>query len=96
MATRGSKSRVDQIDQQRAFLEELLSAYFFKAAEVVKPPRLIDGRALMQAFRLPAGPGIGALLSAIEEAQAEGRVRTRDEAMALAKSLVSAPPAPRA
>jgi len=95
MATRGTKSRVDQIDQQRVFLEELLMAYFFKAEEVVKPPKLVDGHALMQAFSLPPGPGVGVLLEAIEEAQAEGRVRSRDEAMALAKTLLQVPPAPK-
>ncbi len=90
MATRGSKSRLDQIDQQRAFVEELLGAYFFKAAEVVRPPRLVDGRRLMEAFGLPSGPLIGELLAAIEEAQAEGRVRTAEEALAVAKELLDA------
>ena len=88
MATRGSKSRVDQIDQQRDRLEEILNAYFFQAEEVVKPPRLLDGNRLMAAFQLPPGPVIGELLDAIEEAQAEGRIRTSDEALALARSLV--------
>jgi len=93
MATRGSKSRLDQLDQQRGRLEELLNAYFFKAAEVVKPPRLVDGHALMQAFRLPPGPRVGELLGAIEEAQAEGRVQTLDEALAFARELLNTPPA---
>jgi len=85
MATRGSKSRLDQIDEQRRFLEEMLGAYFFKAEEVVAPPRLVDGRRLMQEFRLAPGPLIGELLAAIEEAQAEGRIRTSEEALALAR-----------
>lgn len=89
MATRGSKSRLDQKDQQRQFVEELLNAYFFKAEEVVKPRRLVDGHQLMQAFRLAPGPMIGELLAAIEEAQAEGRVRTADEALALARERLN-------
>ncbi|MBI4343368.1 MAG: HD domain-containing protein [Candidatus Omnitrophica bacterium] len=87
MATRGPQSRLDQVDQQRGRLEELLAAYFFKAEEVVKPPRLVDGRRLMQELCLPPGPAVGQLLAAIEEAQAEGRVRTADEALALAREL---------
>ena len=86
MATRGSKSRLDQLDQQRGRLEELLNAYFFRADEVVQPPRLIDGRRLMAHFHLEPGPLIGELLSAIEEAQAEGHVRTSDEALTLART----------
>lgn len=86
MATRGPKSRLDQLDEQRGRLEELLNAYFFQAEEVVKPPRLINGRQLMDTFHLSPGPMIGALLGAIEEAQAEGRVHSSEEALALARA----------
>ena len=85
LATRGKKSHVDQIDQQRAFLEGMLQAYFFKAEEVVRPPRLLDGNKLMEVLGLKPGPLIGRLLAAIEEAQAEGRIRSAEEALALAK-----------
>ena len=88
LATRGTKSRVDQIDEQRARLEELLNAYFFRAEEVVKPPRLLTGHEVMAAFHLQPGPKVGELLDAIEEAQAEGRIRTSDEAFALVRQLV--------
>jgi putative nucleotidyltransferase with HDIG domain len=88
MATRGSKSRLDQIAQQRSRLEELLRAYFFHAEEVVKPLRLVDGHRLMQAFHLSPGPLIGELLGAIEEAQAEGRIQTSEDALALARAHV--------
>jgi putative nucleotidyltransferase with HDIG domain len=90
MATRGPKSRLDQLDQQRGRLEELLNAYFFQAEEVVKPSRLITGTQLMQAFGLQPGPRIGKLLGAIEEAQAEGRIRSADEALAFAKQQLEA------
>ena len=86
MATRGSKSRLDQIDQQRARLEEMLNAYFFHAEEVVRPPRLLGGHQLMERFTLQPGPLVGELLAAIEEAQAEGRIRTPDEALELARA----------
>lgn len=89
MATRGPRSRLDQLDQQRARLEEMLSPFFFKAEEVVRPPRLLDGTRLMAELRLTPGPKVGALLAAIEEAQAEGRVNSADEALALARTLSS-------
>jgi hypothetical protein len=76
---------VDQIDQQRARLEELLNAYFFQAEEVVKPPRLLDGNGLMQTLHLSQGPLIGKLLAIIEEAQAEGQLHTPEEALACAR-----------
>jgi putative nucleotidyltransferase with HDIG domain len=89
MATRGPMSRLDQLSEQRGVVEELLNAYFFKSEEVVRPPRLIDGHALMEALRLKPGPLVGTLLGAIEEAQAEGLVRTKEEALALARATVN-------
>jgi len=86
LATRGPKSRVDQLDQQRSRFEELLNAYFFHAEEVVKPTRLVNGHQLMEALHLDPGPRIGELLGAIEEAQAEGRIRTTQDALALARA----------
>ncbi len=86
MATRGPKSRLDQIDQQRARLEELLNAYFFQAEEVVHPARLLGGNRLMEVLHLSPGPLIGELLGVIEEAQAEGRIRNVEEALALARA----------
>jgi putative nucleotidyltransferase with HDIG domain len=90
MATRGSKSRVDQIHLQRARLEEILNAYFFKPEEVVAPPRLVTGNELMEALGLRPGPRVGELLAAIEEAQAEGRLQSKAEAIALAKTVIDA------
>lgn len=92
MATRGPRSRLDQLDQQRARLEELLNAYFFKAEEVVRPPRLVDGRRLMAHLGLSPGPVVGELLNAIEEAQAEGTIHSADDALALAQARLKARP----
>lgn len=89
LATRGPSSNVAHIPQQRARLEELLNAYFFRAEEVVKPPRLLTGHQLMQALGISSGPTVGKMLRAIEEAQAEGAVRTAEEALALARTLLS-------
>lgn len=90
MATRGPKSHLDQVDQQRGKLEELLSAYFFRAAEVVKPARVLGGNQLMAALHLRPGPVVGELLSLIEEAQAEGRIHSAEEALTLAREHITA------
>ena len=58
---------------------------------MVAPPRLVSGHQLMETFGLPSGPLIGELLAAIEEAQAEGRIRTVEEAMALARDALTRP-----
>ena len=51
-------------------------------------PRLVNGHDLMSSFRLPPGPRIGSLLSAIEEARAAGEIETREQALELAASML--------
>ncbi len=68
-------------------IRKLLSHFFLKP-EVVEPPKIIDGNALMKTLKIKPGPEVGKLLSAIREAQAAGEVKTKKEALALAKSLL--------
>ena len=49
-------------------------------------PKLISGHDIMEAFSLNPGQQIGALLAHVTEAQAEGAVSTRDEALALVRA----------
>ena len=53
--------------------------------EAVKPPRLLTGHDLI-AMGFEPGPRIGEVLRALETAQLEGEVTTRDEAIAWIKS----------
>jgi poly(A) polymerase len=52
--------------------------------ETVKPPRLIGGEDLL-ALGYAAGPLIGQILHAVEDAQLDGQIHTRDEAVALVR-----------
>jgi poly(A) polymerase len=63
----------------------LLRAYFVHPAEAVKPAPLLKGRDLMAALDLSPGPEVGRLLRLIEEAQASGELRSREEALAFAR-----------
>ncbi|MCS7023761.1 MAG: CCA tRNA nucleotidyltransferase [Bryobacteraceae bacterium] len=58
------------------------------APEQLRPPRLLSGRDLIAAGYEP-GPVFGKILQAVEDAQLEGRIHTRDEALALAKQLAA-------
>jgi len=51
-------------------------------------PRLLTGHDLKRHFHLTPGPRFRRLLTAVEEAQWEGRVRTRAEALALVRDLL--------
>lgn len=56
----------------------------------LQPRRLISGRDLIDAGYKP-GPAFGKALEAIETAQLEGEVSTREEAMELAQSVLNGP-----
>jgi tRNA nucleotidyltransferase/poly(A) polymerase len=51
--------------------------------------RLVDGDELMAALALEPGPLIGRMLAVLDEAQALGDVTSRDEALALARSVLN-------
>ena len=55
--------------------------------EDLRPPRLITGRDLIAAG-YKGGPALGRALHAVETAQLEGEVRTREEALAIAKAVL--------
>lgn len=54
----------------------------------VRPPRIVDGHALMDELGITPGPDVGQILDAIREAQATGMIHTREEAMDLARDWV--------
>jgi tRNA nucleotidyltransferase/poly(A) polymerase len=81
------------LDQSRwvarlGLIEEMLTAYFMRREEIVLPPPLVDGHALMTALKLRPGKQIGAMLEAIREAQAAGEVTTKEEALTLARNMM--------
>jgi poly(A) polymerase len=57
--------------------------------EALKPAPLVTGRDLIAAGYRP-GPMFGIVLSEIEDAQLEGRIGTREEAMAMARDKLDA------
>jgi hypothetical protein len=63
----------------------LLENYWEKPEETVTPPRLLDGNDLMKELGLEPGRIVGQLLEAIREAQARGRISTREEAISFAR-----------
>jgi len=67
----------------------LLDAWFNHYSEYVKPPVLINGDELQSRFKLTPGPRIGRLLAKLEEAQAVGIVKSREEAQDFIQSVLS-------
>jgi putative nucleotidyltransferase with HDIG domain len=81
-----------EVDRQRwvdrlGLIDELLAAYFAQHAEVVAPPPVLNGDEVMQELNLKPGKLIGAVLEAVREAQAAGEVKTKAEALTLARQV---------
>ena len=73
----------------RAVNTRLLDAYFCARTTIVEPPLLVDGRSLINELQLEPGKQIGDLLIMIREAQAAGEIKTREEAFAFARDILS-------
>jgi poly(A) polymerase len=71
-----SHRRLDQYEFLRDRLNE-------SAPNDLRPARLVTGDDLI-ALGFPAGPELGSALRKIEDAQLEGRISTRDEALTFA------------
>ncbi|MBI4372049.1 MAG: HDIG domain-containing protein [Elusimicrobia bacterium] len=60
---------------------------FFKHDQAPVPVRLLDGRDVMKALKISPGPRVGEILELLREAQAEGRVQDRAQALAFVSRL---------
>ncbi len=79
-ASHGDLSTYDWV---RAYLDRL-------AGEPPIPPRLITGEDVV-ALGVPPGPRVGWVLREVENAHLGGQIRTREEALALARALLATP-----
>ena len=67
-----------------------LAKEFFRKKKEKKLPRLVDGNDIMRQLKLSPGPIIGKILDEINEAQAAGEIKTKSQALELAKKFIKA------
>ena len=53
---------------------------------MIAPPRLLTGHEIQELFGIAPGPQVGELLRAVLEAQIEGTVESREQALALVRA----------
>ncbi|MGE5279362.1 MAG: HD domain-containing protein [Deltaproteobacteria bacterium] len=87
-ATRGPLASAANRRRHEKVAFDLTRRYFDKRKE--KPfVRLINGHDLIKRLRLTPGPSFSGILASVEEAQVEGRVRTKAQALAWAKKAAA-------
>ncbi len=89
LATHGPDLEREYWVSRLGMIDRMLSAYFEQGAPIVAPPQIVTGDDVMAALNLKSGKHIGAILEAIREAQAEGEVRTKEEALEVARKIIS-------
>ncbi|MEJ7553883.1 MAG: HDIG domain-containing metalloprotein [Aquificaceae bacterium] len=78
----------DQEVEIKKLLETIHDLVSFKREKLSKVPieALLDGREIMQTLGIAQGPLVGKLKKALEEAQLEGKVKTKEEALEFIKA----------
>lgn len=91
LATYGPTLPSDQWIQQVEVVRALLGSYWEHKEQVIDPPTLVTGDDLLQEFGLKPGPLVGRLLADIREAQAEGELGNRRQALEFAGEKLNNP-----
>lgn len=85
-STRGVLSTKEDEEHHQKICLEIIRRFF--AAKKEKPfVRLIDGNDLIKKLKLKPSALFGKILKAVEEAQATGKVKTKEQALALAREI---------
>ncbi|WP_051309079.1 HDIG domain-containing metalloprotein [Desulfogranum japonicum] len=86
-AGKGDKRPLTLEKELEAVLERILQVQRENVAPVLQAPPLVDGHDLIDVLKLQPGPVFKTILAAIQDAQIEGAIQTKEEALILASSL---------
>ncbi len=89
LATFGPHPLTDAWERHLSVVSLLLTRYI-RERDSILPPRLLSPEELMRRLKLEPGPLVGQLLEAIAEAQSEGTISSKEEALWLAEERLSA------
>ena len=90
LATFGPQPLTSAWERHLSVVSLLLTRYI-RERDSILPPRLLSPEELMRRLKLEPGPLVGQLLEAIAEAQSEGSISSKEEALWLAEERLSAP-----
>jgi poly(A) polymerase len=89
LASRGPLASMEEWRSQCRLLNYILTEHDKQQVKIL-PVKLIDGDDIMDEFDLAPGPLVGRLLAIVNEAHASGEISTREEALALVQTELSA------
>lgn len=92
MGTYGVTLNQQVLENELLVARTLLDGLWEIPQEVVRPPKLLDGRDLQKIFDLQPGRRIGRLLEDLQEAQAMGKVSSREDALRFIEQRIDRDP----
>lgn len=87
LATSGPNLNISEWNQHNEMINFILSEHSRQETEVI-PVKLIDGHDIIYTLGISPGPIVGELLAEVREAQVAGDLRTKEEAIALARQCM--------
>ena len=85
-ATCGELSDSDDIANHKKILLDLIEEYFNKSEEII-PPKLINGNDVVRVLEIEPSKKIGQILKDVQEKQALGEIKTKEDALEYVKSI---------
>ncbi len=86
LSARGEAVTDEMVENNIKNLNRLLNFYFDKINELAPLPKLLDGNEVMELLKIKQSPKLGKILSALYEAQLDGDINTKDEAIKFVKN----------
>ena len=86
LSARGQAITDEMVETNLANLDKLQNFYLEKKDAVVIK-KLLNGNEIMQALKIKAGPQLGEIIDKLYEAQLNGEITTKDEALAFVKKF---------
>lgn len=87
LSARGEAITDEMVAENLMGLNTLLDFYFQKKEELKPLPKLLDGLEVMEILGIKQGPILGELLNSLKEAQFNGDINTKDEAIEYIKKI---------
>ena len=89
LSARGEAVTDEMVEQNLSNLDKLLNFYFDSLDKLKPLPKLLSGNEVMQLLNIKPSPKLGEILDALYEAQLDGNVSSKDEAVKFVKNYVS-------
>lgn len=87
LSTRGEAVSDDMVNENLKNLQNLLDYYFNVKDKMQTLPKFLDGKEIMKILKISPGPKLGEIIDTLKEAQIEGVVKSREDAVRFVQDL---------